>query len=147
MLVEGTVCAFHSKMHHIWRKMFSRVKLWRVFVLSWLQMWPQDYWQSLNQAEGLESLLRHNVSDPSLLWQHIQSIAVRRARGRWDELRTRIKTSSDSARLKYFWKQFGNPPKADEPFLHLRNNHNNLVTLKYFPSVLRIHNECSWATC
>uniref|UniRef100_A0A672R8V7 Fucosyltransferase 11 (alpha (1,3) fucosyltransferase) n=1 Tax=Sinocyclocheilus grahami TaxID=75366 RepID=A0A672R8V7_SINGR len=50
--------------------------------LIWLQMWPQDYWQSLDQAEGLESLVRHNVSDPSLLWQHIQSIAVRRARGR-----------------------------------------------------------------
>uniref|UniRef100_A0A672KXT5 GDP-fucose protein O-fucosyltransferase n=2 Tax=Sinocyclocheilus grahami TaxID=75366 RepID=A0A672KXT5_SINGR len=49
---------------------------------GWLQMWPQDYWQSLDQAEGLESLVRHNVSDPSLLWQHIQSIAVRRARGR-----------------------------------------------------------------
>ncbi|NP_001070642.1 alpha-(1,3)-fucosyltransferase 11 precursor [Danio rerio] len=48
---------------------------------SWLQMWPQDYWQSLDQAEGLESLIRHNVSEPSLLWQHIQSIAVRRARG------------------------------------------------------------------
>uniref|UniRef100_A0A672RA30 Fucosyltransferase 11 (alpha (1,3) fucosyltransferase) n=1 Tax=Sinocyclocheilus grahami TaxID=75366 RepID=A0A672RA30_SINGR len=50
--------------------------------IYWLQMWPQDYWQSLDQAEGLESLVRHNVSDPSLLWQHIQSIAVRRARGR-----------------------------------------------------------------
>uniref|UniRef100_A0A672RAF3 Fucosyltransferase 11 (alpha (1,3) fucosyltransferase) n=1 Tax=Sinocyclocheilus grahami TaxID=75366 RepID=A0A672RAF3_SINGR len=50
--------------------------------INWLQMWPQDYWQSLDQAEGLESLVRHNVSDPSLLWQHIQSIAVRRARGR-----------------------------------------------------------------
>ncbi|TRZ03425.1 hypothetical protein DNTS_000419 [Danionella cerebrum] len=47
----------------------------------WLQMWPQDYWQSLDQAEGLESLIRHNVSEPSLLWQHIQSIVVRRAGG------------------------------------------------------------------
>lgn len=48
---------------------------------SWLQMWPQDYWQSLDQAEGLESLIRHNASDPSLLWQHMQNIAGRRARG------------------------------------------------------------------
>ncbi|KAM4621649.1 GDP-fucose protein O-fucosyltransferase 4 [Polymixia lowei] len=49
---------------------------------GWLQIWPQDYWQSLDQAEGLESLIRHNESDPSLLWQHIQNIAVRRARGK-----------------------------------------------------------------
>nr|CAH04181.1 alpha3-fucosyltransferase [Tetraodon nigroviridis] len=49
---------------------------------GWLQTWPQDYWQSLDQAEGLESLIRHNESDPSLLWKHIQSMAVRRARGK-----------------------------------------------------------------
>ncbi|XP_030223252.1 GDP-fucose protein O-fucosyltransferase 4 isoform X1 [Gadus morhua] len=49
---------------------------------GWLQIWPLDYWQSLDQAEGLESLIRHNESDPSLLWQHIQNIAVRRARGK-----------------------------------------------------------------
>uniref|UniRef100_A0A9J7XED7 Fucosyltransferase n=1 Tax=Cyprinus carpio carpio TaxID=630221 RepID=A0A9J7XED7_CYPCA len=48
---------------------------------GWLQKWSQDYWPSLDQAEGLESLIRNNVSDPSVLWQHIQSIAVRRARG------------------------------------------------------------------
>lgn len=48
---------------------------------SWLQMWPQDYWQSLDQAEGLESLIRHNESDPGLLWQHIQDITTRRAKG------------------------------------------------------------------
>lgn len=48
---------------------------------SWLQMWPQDYWQSLEQAEGLESLIRHNESNPELLWHHIQEIATRRARG------------------------------------------------------------------
>ncbi|XP_030648305.1 GDP-fucose protein O-fucosyltransferase 4 [Chanos chanos] len=48
---------------------------------SWLQMWPQDYWQSLDQAEGLESMLRHNESDPGRLWHHIQDMAVRRARG------------------------------------------------------------------
>uniref|UniRef100_A0A8D3A123 GDP-fucose protein O-fucosyltransferase n=1 Tax=Scophthalmus maximus TaxID=52904 RepID=A0A8D3A123_SCOMX len=49
---------------------------------AWLQIWPQDYWQSLDQAEGLESLIRHNESDPSLLWKHIQNIAVSRARGK-----------------------------------------------------------------
>lgn len=49
---------------------------------GWLQIWPQDYWQSLDQAEGLESLIRHNESDPSLLWRHIQNIAVRRGRGK-----------------------------------------------------------------
>ncbi|KAG7283156.1 hypothetical protein CRUP_033102 [Coryphaenoides rupestris] len=49
---------------------------------GWLQIWPQDYWQSLDQAEGLESLIRHNESDPSLLWQHIQNLAARRARGK-----------------------------------------------------------------
>ncbi|XP_054872573.1 alpha-(1,3)-fucosyltransferase 11 isoform X2 [Amphiprion ocellaris] len=49
---------------------------------GWLQIWPQDYWQSLDQAEGLESLIRHNESDPSLLWKHIQNIAVSRARGK-----------------------------------------------------------------
>lgn len=48
---------------------------------SWLQMWPPDYWQSLDQAEGLESLIRHNESDPALLWHHIQQLATRRARG------------------------------------------------------------------
>nr|XP_015206767.1 PREDICTED: alpha-(1,3)-fucosyltransferase 11-like [Lepisosteus oculatus] len=46
---------------------------------SWAQMWPQDYWQSLDQAEGLESLILHNESDPSLLWHHIHQLAVRRA--------------------------------------------------------------------
>ncbi|XP_072519917.1 alpha-(1,3)-fucosyltransferase 11 isoform X2 [Salminus brasiliensis] len=45
---------------------------------GWLQMWPQDYWQSLDQAEGLESLIRHNESDPGLLWQHIHSMALKR---------------------------------------------------------------------
>ncbi|KAM9849872.1 GDP-fucose protein O-fucosyltransferase 4 [Aulostomus maculatus] len=49
---------------------------------GWLQIWPQDYWQSLDQAEGLESLIRHNESDPSLLWKHIQNIAASRARGK-----------------------------------------------------------------
>ncbi|XP_029113392.1 GDP-fucose protein O-fucosyltransferase 4 [Scleropages formosus] len=49
---------------------------------SWLQMWPQDYWQSLDQAEGLESLIRHNESDPGLLWHHIQRLAARRTAGR-----------------------------------------------------------------
>lgn len=49
---------------------------------GWLQIWPQDYWQSLDQAEGLESLIRHNESDPSLLWKHIQNIAVSRDRGK-----------------------------------------------------------------
>ncbi|XP_041930781.1 alpha-(1,3)-fucosyltransferase 11 [Alosa sapidissima] len=48
---------------------------------GWLQMWPQDYWQSLDQAEGLESLIRLNESDPGLLWHHIQKIATRRAKG------------------------------------------------------------------
>ncbi|XP_076018870.1 GDP-fucose protein O-fucosyltransferase 4 [Genypterus blacodes] len=48
---------------------------------GWLQIWPQDYWQSLDQAEGLESLIRHNESDPALLWRHIQNMAVSRARG------------------------------------------------------------------
>uniref|UniRef100_A0A672RA64 Fucosyltransferase 11 (alpha (1,3) fucosyltransferase) n=1 Tax=Sinocyclocheilus grahami TaxID=75366 RepID=A0A672RA64_SINGR len=61
---------------------FTNYSFHHVICNHWLQMWPQDYWQSLDQAEGLESLVRHNVSDPSLLWQHIQSIAVRRARGR-----------------------------------------------------------------
>ncbi|XP_061541455.1 alpha-(1,3)-fucosyltransferase 11 isoform X1 [Phycodurus eques] len=49
---------------------------------GWLQMWPQDYWQSLDQAEGLEALIRTNESDPALLWKHIQRITVRRARGK-----------------------------------------------------------------
>ncbi|XP_077465325.1 GDP-fucose protein O-fucosyltransferase 4 [Stigmatopora argus] len=49
---------------------------------GWLKMWPQDYWQSLDQAEGLESLIRTNESDPALLWKHIQRIAVSRARGK-----------------------------------------------------------------
>lgn len=48
----------------------------------WLQTWPLDYWQSLDQAEGLESLIRHNESDPSLLWRHIQNMAASRARGK-----------------------------------------------------------------
>ncbi|XP_053735433.1 alpha-(1,3)-fucosyltransferase 11 [Synchiropus splendidus] len=46
----------------------------------WLHIWPQDYWQSLDQAEGLDSLIRHNESDPSLLWRHMQKMAVARAR-------------------------------------------------------------------
>ncbi|XP_066571458.1 GDP-fucose protein O-fucosyltransferase 4 isoform X2 [Amia ocellicauda] len=46
---------------------------------SWLQMWPQDYWQSLDQAEALESLILRNESDPARLWHHIQELAVRRA--------------------------------------------------------------------
>ncbi|KAM8848923.1 GDP-fucose protein O-fucosyltransferase 4 [Synchiropus picturatus] len=45
----------------------------------WLHIWPQDYWQSLDQAEGLDSLIRHNESDPSLLWRHMQKMAVARA--------------------------------------------------------------------
>ncbi|KAL4648864.1 alpha-(1,3)-fucosyltransferase 11-like [Arapaima gigas] len=45
---------------------------------SWIQTWPQDYWQSLDQAEGLESLIRHNESDPGLLWHHIQRLTARR---------------------------------------------------------------------
>ncbi|XP_066505625.1 alpha-(1,3)-fucosyltransferase 11 [Hoplias malabaricus] len=48
---------------------------------SWLQMWPQDYWQSLDQAEGLVSLIKHNESDPGLLWEHIHSMAIRRGSG------------------------------------------------------------------
>ncbi|KAM9795429.1 GDP-fucose protein O-fucosyltransferase 4 [Neosynchiropus ocellatus] len=47
---------------------------------GWLQIWPQDYWQSLDQAEGLDSLIRHNESDPSLLWKHMQNMAAGRAR-------------------------------------------------------------------
>lgn len=56
--------------------------LFALSVCRWLQIWPQDYWQSLDQAEGLESLIRHNESDPSLLWKHIQNMAVSRARGK-----------------------------------------------------------------
>ncbi|XP_061091314.1 alpha-(1,3)-fucosyltransferase 11 [Conger conger] len=48
---------------------------------GWLQMWPQDYWQSLDQAQGLSSLIQHNESDPGLLWHHIQELAVKRAGG------------------------------------------------------------------
>ncbi|KAK1804178.1 hypothetical protein P4O66_020217 [Electrophorus voltai] len=48
---------------------------------TWVQMWPHDYWQSLDQAEGLVSLISHNESDPGLLWHHIHSIAMRRGRG------------------------------------------------------------------
>ncbi|XP_064184316.1 alpha-(1,3)-fucosyltransferase 11 isoform X1 [Anguilla rostrata] len=48
---------------------------------GWLQMWPQDYWQSLDQAQGLNSLIQHNESDPGLLWHHIQELAVKRAGG------------------------------------------------------------------
>uniref|UniRef100_A0A3B1JV35 GDP-fucose protein O-fucosyltransferase n=1 Tax=Astyanax mexicanus TaxID=7994 RepID=A0A3B1JV35_ASTMX len=48
---------------------------------GWLQMWPQDYWQSLDQAEGLESLIKHNESDPGLLWHHIHSMAMKRSGG------------------------------------------------------------------
>uniref|UniRef100_A0A0E9UU71 Uncharacterized protein n=3 Tax=Anguilla TaxID=7935 RepID=A0A0E9UU71_ANGAN len=44
-------------------------------------MWPQDYWQSLDQAQGLNSLIQHNESDPGLLWHHIQELAVKRAGG------------------------------------------------------------------
>lgn len=47
---------------------------------GWLQVWPQDYWQSLDQAEGLDSLIRNNESDPSLLWKHMQNMAASRAR-------------------------------------------------------------------
>ncbi|XP_028816507.1 GDP-fucose protein O-fucosyltransferase 4 [Denticeps clupeoides] len=45
---------------------------------GWLQMWPQDYWQSLDQVAALESLLRHNETDPGLLWHHMQKLASRR---------------------------------------------------------------------
>lgn len=50
-----------------------------VFVFSWLQMWPQDYWQSLDQAEALVSLINHNESDPGLLWQHMHRMALSRS--------------------------------------------------------------------
>ncbi|XP_048883787.1 alpha-(1,3)-fucosyltransferase 11 isoform X2 [Brienomyrus brachyistius] len=48
---------------------------------SWLQMWPPDYWQSLDQAEGLQSLIQHNESDPGLLWHYMQKLAASRTGG------------------------------------------------------------------
>ncbi|XP_028671876.1 alpha-(1,3)-fucosyltransferase 11 isoform X1 [Erpetoichthys calabaricus] len=44
---------------------------------SWLSMWPQDYWQSLDQAEGLEAMILKNETDPGRLWNYIQDIVTK----------------------------------------------------------------------
>ncbi|MGH0126877.1 UNVERIFIED_CONTAM: hypothetical protein FKN15_032804 [Acipenser sinensis] len=47
---------------------------------SWMQMWPQDYWQSLDQAEGLEAMILHNETDPGKLWDYIHDMMMKRGR-------------------------------------------------------------------
>uniref|UniRef100_A0A8C2EG23 Fucosyltransferase n=1 Tax=Cyprinus carpio TaxID=7962 RepID=A0A8C2EG23_CYPCA len=45
------------------------------------QLAPDVVTGLLAESGSSRGFIRHNVSDPSVLWQHIQSIAVRRARG------------------------------------------------------------------
>ncbi|XP_043929956.1 alpha-(1,3)-fucosyltransferase 11 [Protopterus annectens] len=45
---------------------------------SWKQMWPQDYWQSLDQAEALQAMIQRNETDPGRLWDYMHEIFSRR---------------------------------------------------------------------
>eukprot|EP00062_Callorhinchus_milii_P001575 gi/632936830/ref/XP_007896257.1/ PREDICTED: alpha-(1,3)-fucosyltransferase 11 [Callorhinchus milii] len=41
---------------------------------SWKQMWQQDYWQSIDQAEALTTMIHHNETDAGRLWDYIHQL-------------------------------------------------------------------------
>ncbi|KAJ1143262.1 hypothetical protein NDU88_009573 [Pleurodeles waltl] len=45
---------------------------------SWKQMWLQDYWQSLDQAEALGAMLRQNETEQGRFWDYMHDIFLRR---------------------------------------------------------------------
>ncbi|XP_067828571.1 alpha-(1,3)-fucosyltransferase 11 [Heptranchias perlo] len=47
---------------------------------SWKQMWQQDYWQSIDQAEALTTMIHHNETDPSKLWDYVHQLMTKRSR-------------------------------------------------------------------
>ncbi|XP_067876605.1 alpha-(1,3)-fucosyltransferase 11 isoform X2 [Heterodontus francisci] len=47
---------------------------------SWKQMWQQDYWQSLDQAEALTTMIHRNETDPSKLWDYVHQLMTKRNR-------------------------------------------------------------------
>uniref|UniRef100_UPI00398F8279 alpha-(1,3)-fucosyltransferase 11 n=1 Tax=Pristiophorus japonicus TaxID=55135 RepID=UPI00398F8279 len=47
---------------------------------SWKQMWQQDYWQSVDQAEALTAMIHRNETDPSKLWDYVHQLMMKRSR-------------------------------------------------------------------
>ncbi|XP_060710142.1 alpha-(1,3)-fucosyltransferase 11 isoform X1 [Hemiscyllium ocellatum] len=47
---------------------------------SWKEMWHQDYWQSLDQAEALSNMIHQNETDPSKLWDYVHQLIMKRNR-------------------------------------------------------------------
>ncbi|XP_078055597.1 GDP-fucose protein O-fucosyltransferase 4 [Mustelus asterias] len=45
---------------------------------SWKQMWQQDYWQSLDQAEALSTMIHQNETNPNKLWDYVHQIMSKR---------------------------------------------------------------------
>lgn len=45
---------------------------------SWKQMWLQDYWQSLDQAEALSAMLRQNETELGRFWDYMHDLFTRR---------------------------------------------------------------------
>ncbi|XP_072347608.1 alpha-(1,3)-fucosyltransferase 11 [Scyliorhinus torazame] len=47
---------------------------------SWKQMWQQDYWQSLDQAEALSTMIHRNETDPNKLWDYVHQLMTKRSK-------------------------------------------------------------------
>nr|XP_056704262.1 alpha-(1,3)-fucosyltransferase 11 [Euleptes europaea] len=47
---------------------------------SWKEMWLQDYWQSLDQAEALSAMIRNNESDQGKFWDYMHKVFLKRTR-------------------------------------------------------------------
>ncbi|XP_075466750.1 GDP-fucose protein O-fucosyltransferase 4 [Ascaphus truei] len=46
---------------------------------SWKQMWLQDYWQSLDQAEALTAMIHRNETDQGNFWDYMHEIFIKRS--------------------------------------------------------------------
>ncbi|XP_051897663.1 alpha-(1,3)-fucosyltransferase 11 [Pristis pectinata] len=47
---------------------------------SWKQMWQQDYWQSVDQAEALTTMILQNETDSSKLWDYVHQLMMKRSK-------------------------------------------------------------------
>nr|XP_028591840.1 alpha-(1,3)-fucosyltransferase 11 isoform X1 [Podarcis muralis] len=45
---------------------------------SWKEMWLQDYWQSLDQAEALTAMIHHNESHQGRFWDYMHQVFMKR---------------------------------------------------------------------
>lgn len=50
---------------------------------SWKEMWLQDYWQSLDQAEALTAMIHHNESHQGKFWDYMHKVFMKRTQQNW----------------------------------------------------------------